>query len=77
MEFFSVCTENLSIQNQWRIQDFPLGGRRPVGGATNLRHVPFSAKTYAKMKELNPVGRGGASGAPPLDPPMKINHHQW
>ena len=49
---------------QWRIQDFPLGGRRPVGGA-NLRCLHFSAKTYAKMKEIDPVGGGGAPVAPP------------
>ena len=35
----------------------PLGGRRPV-------------KTYAKMKELDPVGGGHAPAAAPLDPPM-------
>ena len=42
--------------NQWRIQDFPLGG-------ANLRQVHFSVKTHAKMKELDPVG--GRSPAPP------------
>ena len=50
---------------QWRIQDFPLGG----GGGTNLQRVHFSAKTYAKTKEMDPVGGACASGAP-LDPPM-------
>ena len=45
--------------NQWRIQDFPLGGRQPIEGGTDLRCVHFSAKTYAKMKEMDPVGGGG------------------
>ena len=34
-----------------------------MGGA-NLRPVHFSAKMYAKTKEMDPVG-GRASGAPP------------
>ena len=43
------------------------GGRRPVGGGTNLRRVHFLAKTYAKTKEIDPVGGGGAhaGSAPP------------
>ena len=54
---------------QWRIQDLPLGGGAdPLGGA-NLRHIHFSAKMYAKTKEMDPVGGGGAVDAP-LDPPM-------
>ena len=43
---------------QWRIQDFPLGG-------ANLRRVHFLAKTYAKTKEIDPVGGGRALVAPP------------
>ena len=60
---------------QWRIQDFPLGGgRQPVGGGggANLQCVHFSAKMYAKMKEIDPVG-GARAAAPPLDPPMLSN----
>ena len=36
---------------------FPVGGgRRPVGGGgADLRRVHFSVKTYAKMKEMDPV----------------------
>ena len=46
------------------------GGRRPVGGA-NLRCIHFSVKTYAKMKEIDPAGGGGAcAGGIPMDPPM-------
>ena len=40
----------------------------PVGGGANLRHVHFLAKTYAKMKEMDPVG--GGRRRRPLDPPM-------
>ena len=41
------------------------GGRRPVGGGgADLRHVHFLAKTYAKMKEIDPVG-GRMLAAPP------------
>ena len=35
----------------------------PVEGGIDLQHGCFSAKTYAKMKELDPVG--GAPAAPP------------
>ena len=44
---------------------FPVGGGcRPVGGDTDLRCVHFSAKTYVKMKEMDPVG-GRTPAAPP------------
>ena len=46
----------------------PLGGRGGGGGGggANLRCVQFSAKTYVKTKEIDPVGRGArAGGAPP------------
>ena len=46
-----------------------MGGTDPLGGV-NLRRVHFSAKTYAKMKEIDPVG--GARRRRPLDPPMAI-----
>ena len=43
---------------------FPVGGGAdPLGGA-NLQHVHFSAKTYAKMKEIDPVGGVARRGAP-------------
>ena len=45
------------------------GGADPLGGA-NLRHVHFSAKTYAKTKEIDPVGEAHAGDAPPWI-------HQW
>ena len=33
------------------------------GGDADLRRVHFSAKTYAKMKEMDPVGVGGGARA--------------
>ena len=47
---------------QWQIQDFLLGG-------ADLQRVHFSVKTYAKTKEMDPVG-GVCAGGAPLDPPM-------
>ena len=46
--------------NQWRIQDFPLGG----GGGADLRRIHFLVKMYAKMKEIDPVGGACIGGAP-------------
>ena len=34
-------------------------------GGTNLQRVHFSAKTYAKTKEIDPVGGGGGAPAAP------------
>ena len=48
---------------QWQIQDFPLEVPSHWGG-TNLRCGCFSAKTYTKMKELDPVGGACAGSAP-------------
>ena len=56
---FFIRTE----QGQWRIQDFPLGGAKLLGG-TNLQRGHFLAKMYAKTKELDPVGGTHAGGAP-------------
>ena len=51
---------------QWRIQDFPLGeGGTKLLGGTDLRCGCFLAKTYAKTKELDPVGGGGCTPAAP------------
>ena len=48
---------------------FPVGGgAETLGGVTDLRRGCFSAKTYAKMKEFDPVGGGGA-------PPGSANEH--
>ena len=45
---------NRSIMVPLTVADpgFPVGG----GGGADLRRVHFSAKTYAKMKEMDPVG---------------------
>ena len=44
---------------------FPVwGGCQPVGG-TNIRCVHFSVKTYAKTKEIDPVGGGPCRQHPP------------
>ena len=53
---------------QWRIQDFQLGG-------ADLQRVHFSAKTYVKMKEMDPAGGVHAGSAPP-DPPMIYVYEQ-
>ena len=53
------------VANQWRIQDFPLGG-------AGLRHGHFLAEMHAKTKELGPVGGGARAGGAPLDPPMRM-----
>ena len=54
---------------------FPVGGGAdPLGGA-NLRRIHFLVKTYVKIKEIDPVGGGGArAAAPPLDPPMLMDN---
>ena len=52
---------------QWRIQDFPQGGAPTPKIAIIFQ---FFAKNCMKMKEFGPRGRGHASLAPPLDPPM-------
>ena len=54
---------------QWRIQDFPLGGAPTHWGGANLQRIHFSAKMYAKTKEMDPVG-GAHAGSAPVDPPM-------
>ena len=48
---------------QWWIQDFPLGGANPLGGTPMSDASAFGEKR-AKMKELGPVGGGGARGDP-------------
>ena len=41
------------------------GSTDPLGGGTNLQCIHFSAKTYAKTKEMDPFGGAHAGGAPP------------
>ena len=53
---------------------FPVGGRQPIEGGTYLRDGCFSAETYAKMKELDPVRGGGVHACGPPDPPLFSNY---
>ena len=46
------------------------GGTDPLGGI-NLQHVHFLTKTYAKMKEIDPVG----GHVPAVPPPGSTNAH--
>ena len=50
----------------WAVADpgFPVGGGADLLGGANLQCIHFSAKMYAKMKEIDPVG-GHALVAPP------------
>ena len=43
---------------------FPVGGGAAPLRGTNLRYGCFSAEMYAKMKELGPMGGGGAGSIP-------------
>ena len=52
---------------QWRIQDFPKGGRGPRRGAVDPRGGYVSKILHVKTKESGPVG---GAARPPLDPPM-------
>ena len=51
---------------------FPIGGAPTHWGGADLRHVHFLAKTYVKMKEMDPVGGGAHAGGTPLNLPMYI-----
>ena len=44
---------------------FPIGGSLTCWGGANLRYIHFSAKTYAKTKEIDPVEEVRAGGGPP------------
>ena len=53
-------TDNLGY-TQWRIQDFPKGGREPSkGGAWTHNFAQFSKKTAWNWKNLDAEGGGGA-----------------
>ena len=67
-----------TMDNQWRMQDFPEeGALTPKVRAPTYYLVKNFLKTAWKWKNLDPEG-GGASLAPPLDPPMPIvgNKHK-
>ena len=68
-----MCELNGALGNgytgQWRIQDFP------EGGAPTLKlglFCTYFAENCMKMTEFLNPGRGCASLAPPLDPPMLV-----
>ena len=54
---------------QWRIQDFPRGGRQLP---KMLLFFNFLPKTAWKWKNLDPQGGGARPWRPPLDPPMAM-----
>ena len=66
-----MCKSNICdpLEPQWYSvaePGFPVGGALTHWGGANLRRIHFLAKTYAKMKEVDPVGGGGhAPAAPP------------
>ena len=54
-----------------RISRWGGGGALTRLGGANLQHVHFLPKMYAKTKEMDPVGGGGAhASGTPLDLPM-------
>ena len=65
---------NRTTRCQWRIQDFPQGGRQlPKWVCQPI----FLAENCMKMKEFGPPG-GRASLAPPLDQPLDaISNFLW
>ena len=59
---FSFCISGLLIYQPMQVMSltvadpgFPVAGCRAVGEGTDLRREHFSAKIYAKTKELDPV----------------------
>ena len=60
---------------QWRIQDFPYGGRGPCRGGVDSWGGYVSKILYVKTRESGPL-RGRAPGTPLLDPPMAMMAHQ-
>ena len=75
---FDHCTTSYPRTNCTKLEDMDMvifsGGSRIShwGGGTNFRCRHFLVKTYAKMKELDPIGGGGAGGTL-LDPPMTFH----
>ena len=53
--------------SQWRIQDFPEGGREPSRGGVNTPNFP---ENCMKSKEFGRPGGGACVPHAPLDPPM-------
>ena len=57
------------LNSQWWIQDFPLGGRRVIGGHQPLMWVLFGKNVCENERIGSPWG-GTHRQRPPLDPPM-------
>ena len=57
----------VAFDYQWRIQDFPEGGREPSRGGVNTPNFP---ENCMKSKEFGRPGGGVRPSRPPLDPPM-------
>ena len=57
------------VLTQWRIQDFPEGGREPSRGGVNTPNFP---ENCMKSKEFGRPGGGVRPSRPPLDPPMLL-----
>ena len=61
-------TSKTKIYTSGRSRISHWGGTNPLGGA-NLQCIHFLAKTYVKMKKMDPVG-GVRTSSTPLDLPM-------
>ena len=68
--FELLATDNEKDIKQWRIQDFPEGGREPSRGGVNTPNFP---ENCMKSKEFGRPGGACVPHAPPLDPPMSRN----
>ena len=68
-------SNNLCVQ--WRIQDFPYGGRGPRKGGMDTRGGYISKILYVKTKESGPLGRRDVRRVRPLDPPLLFFNVWW
>ena len=72
MHLILEYTAKVFLSNEPKIEQisvvdpgFTVGGAPTRWGATDLQCVHFLAKTYAKTKEIDPVGGGHMLAAPP------------
>ena len=76
-QLFQVLLQDVVEGYQWRIQDFPEGGREPSRGGVNTPNFP---ENCMKSKEFGRPGGGVRPSRPPLDPPMVmvlVWHGSW
>ena len=71
MHFIPLPSTSSGTSPQWRIQDFPEGGREPSRGGVNTPNFP---ENCMKSKEFGRPGGGVRPSRPPLDPPMHRFH---